>query len=91
MTVRLLLIGAAAFAAAGAASAQSAPTPGNSGNGQQAGSPADMVVAASASTDTDSVDDETVAEAQPAATPAKPRRAARVTSCRCGDTAKAGQ
>ena len=90
MTVRLLLIGAAAFAVAGAASAQSAPAPGNSGNGPQ-GTPADLVVAASASTDLEPGDVEAVAEAQPAATPAKPRRAARVTSCRCGDTAQSGQ
>lgn len=90
MNVRLLLIGAAALAVAGAASAQSAPASG--GQAPQGATPADMVVAASAASDIESDDDTANAEAQPAAvTPAKPRRAARVTTCRCGDASPSGQ
>ena len=91
MHVRLLMIGAAAFAAAGAASAQSVPASGNPGASQPASTPADLVVAASAPADTESDDGEANDEAQPQSAPAKPRRAARVTSCRCGDPAASGQ
>lgn len=90
MNVRPLMIGVAAFAVAGVASAQSAPAndPQDQGPG---GAPADLVVAASASTDAESDQPAPSIDAQPASSAAKPRRAARVTTCRCGDTGQSGQ
>lgn len=85
MYVRLLMIGAAALAASGVATAQSAPANAQ-GNAQQGGTTtADLVVAASAATDVDMDEEAEAKETASTSAPSRPRRAARVTTCRCGD------
>lgn len=83
MSYRWLILAATAVSAAGMATAQ--PDRDNARDSKQPQAQNAQVVLASAPRETDAAPPP--AEAQPATqAPAKPKRAARVTTCRCGDS-----
>lgn len=93
MRVRWLMIGSAfasaCVAASGVALAQQ-PQPAGRERPQASPPAAGLIVAAAAESNGDSDSNSEAArpanEGDQAAVPAKPRRAARVTSCRCGES-----
>ncbi len=80
MHIRYLLIAATGFAIATAAAAADPAKPDARETPQPVNRPAEVVLASA-----DKVQAPVPAGEQPAATPVKRPRAARVTTCRCGD------
>ncbi|MGH6658300.1 MAG: hypothetical protein ACREBK_00725 [Sphingomicrobium sp.] len=88
MTVRLIIFAATAMSAAAIATAQPAQTTAGRESDQPTSQPTDLpanVVLASVERPPNPDEAAPVADAQPPATPVKRPRAARVTTCRCGD------
>jgi len=88
MTVRLLMIAATAMSAATMATAQPAQTTTGRESDQPTSQPTDLpanVVLASVEQPPNADEAAPAADAQAPATPAKRKRTARVTTCRCGD------
>lgn len=88
MTVRLLVIAATAMSAAAMATAQPAQTTTGRESDQPTSQPTDLpanVVLASVERPTNPDEAAPSADAPAPVTPVKRKRAARVTTCRCGD------
>ena len=87
MTYRWLILAATAVSAAGMATAQPAQNNPRDTSRPQPQNAQVVLASAQRDADTDTGANAQPTEAQPAAqAPAKPKRAARVTTCRCGDS-----